>query len=186
MIMDQDYKDYIKHQLSLGQKPESIVLSLQSGGWEYNQAVAAVQQVSGITLARVAKNGYIRPPFSLRLMFWLSIVLAFVGLGILAVALYVFSENSQPLLGIVLVLVGLMYIAGFELSRRIKNGSLIALKVATGLLIMVVGVGVIAAFVESGFNAVDAAEMISETLGLNLFNGLFLTYIWRRHRAYFN
>jgi len=183
MGIDQQTKDFIQTRLKNGELPSSIVDRLKGGGWTEHQAAAAVQSISGVQLAVATpgsiQSAYMQRPLSVFILFLLSFPALLLGLFLVGVGIL-----SLLLGGIFSVLIGALLIYYFIINKRIKDGSLSALKVLTGLVII--------SLVINGWRVYDSAisidlnSAIYESITSHGLIVILLAYIWIRHRAYFH
>lgn len=185
--MDDNTKNYIQAQLDSGQLPTQIVEGLVASGWQEAQATMAVQQVSGVTLATTGGfNGYTKPPIILQILFALSILGLLFGIFYGVVAVSIFASDSELVLdeyknvfaGIT-AMVSVILIAGFFLVKSMRAGSLSALKIYTGLVLLGLVLNI------AGLALAENSDESTGPVASSVILSLIILYIWKRHRLYF-
>lgn len=183
---------YIKNQLAAGVLPTQIVQNLVQAGWQEPQAIVAVQQVSGVQLAVAAgPGGYTKPPIILQILYGLSFIALFFGILLVGFGFMILRSNSSEFAGTIAsfqVLLGLYFLSVFWLFRKMRNGSLFALKIYSGLTLFGIILTAATYFYVSNKPILSAGILPTEIADIftqNILPILITVYLWTRHRAYF-
>ncbi len=184
--MEDENTKYIRAQIEAGVLPTDVVSKLVQAGWDQIQATQLVQNVSGVQLAVAPPPGvYLKPPIILRIMYIFSffyLILA-IFLAVIAVSALNSAGEVPEFFPYLLLLIAAVLFALFIFIRKLKSGSLLALKIYTALTIISIVVPFIAYSTYTDTSTV--AESLGNAVAPNVIPLIIVLYLWIKHRRYF-